>query len=454
MFVVVFLVSMVVYSASPVVLNGDSYPAFPTAVSLVNRRSLDLDVYDGDSKLATHYGVARVDGHLMTNFPWADAVFAVPAVVAIDLSHWALGTPSADEIVQRDEMGAFQLLSGALVTAVAAALLGVLAYALMTGEMRRRRRLAIISGLTFAFGTTAWSVASRSLWGHGPSIMFLALGLLLLLHVTRAKPDPMFPVSCLCGAAFAVSVTVRPANAIPLVVTLVVVVVYLRRSAIAFGVGMAIVLVPWLAVTRLAYGSWLQTYNHVDRLSIHSHYLEALAANLVSPARGLLVFSPVVLLALPGSYLLLRHRPGLRPLTVVSLCVPPLYLFAVSGLGSNWWAGDSFGPRFMTDALPFLFVLAVPFADWVSAGDRKARTGGRTAALAVSIVLVATSVVINAQGGVIRASSCWNVEPTPVSADQGRIWSWSDPMFTRGLRSLSTLSLHESILRRCAEPTA
>jgi hypothetical protein len=84
---------------------------------------------------------------------------------------------------------------------------------------------------------------------------------------------------------------------------------------------------------------------------------------LVSPARGLLVWAPFVALAIPA---LLRSRSsepwvgGRLPL----LLGPAALLLAIAGY-PNWHGGWFPGPRYLLPALPLLFLLAAPGAQWV-----------------------------------------------------------------------------------------
>ena len=96
----VFLVATVVFALSPVVTNYDSFATLPTAVSIVNRHTLSLDAYQHVKVLAQSYTVGHTKGQLLTSYPWAVGLFAVPAVVVIDLAH-VFGGPSADSIVTR-----------------------------------------------------------------------------------------------------------------------------------------------------------------------------------------------------------------------------------------------------------------------------------------------------------------------------------------------------------------
>ena len=62
-------------------------------------------------------------------------------------------------------------------------------------------------------------------------------------------------------------------------------------------------------------------------------------------------------------------------------------------------------------------------------------------AVAGAVVLLACSVLINAQGGVLRSSICWNLKAHDVeSVDQNpaRVWSWSDPQVVYALRRRTT----------------
>jgi hypothetical protein len=93
---------------------------------------------------------------------------------------------------------------------------------------------------------------------------------------------------------------------------------------------------------------------------------------LVSPAKGLLVFTPLAIVALLGMARALRHRTDVQllrgPEGYESVMTPGsrgLALTAAAAIGAHWllmgrWSewhgGESFGPRMMTDVLPLLLV--------------------------------------------------------------------------------------------------
>ena len=132
-------------------------------------------------------------------------------------------------------------------------------------------------------------------------MLLLGLGLLVL--------DRMFPVATYnpssrrvlagfwAGFLFMSAIAVRPTNAVPFGVVVLLLLWRARKALAGYVAGALVVAVPWVAITHAYYGTLLQPYYAANRLSLSSTFGEALAANLVSPARGLLIFSPVVLTA-------------------------------------------------------------------------------------------------------------------------------------------------------------
>jgi hypothetical protein len=448
----VFIVVALVYSVSPVITNYDSYSAFPTAVSIVNRQNLSLDPYRHIPEVANSYTVAHTNGRLLTAYPWPVAIFATPAVVVIDALHVA-GGPSADSIVSHHpQIGSLvQLWSASVVTALACAALALLAYRRLRGSPRARWPWAFGCGLIFAFATSAWSTASRALWQHGPSILFLSLGLLALDRLFPREGEgstksSMNLLSLGAGLAFAAAVTMRPTNVIALLLVGILLAWKARSALPAFIGGIFIVFIPWAAITYASYGTLLQPYDQANKLGLVSTFFESIAANLVSPSRGLIIFSPVVLAA-PAGLVIAYRRRTIGPLEILSAVAAVSYI-VVLGLWTIWWAGNSFGPRFTTEALPFLFVLALPFVDWLRsprAENTRARSTHYRAVAIGAALLLLISVVVNAQGGLLRSSLCWNGPahtPQNVDNDPHRVWSWSDPQFDYGIRALASEHLH------------
>ena len=94
---------------------------------------------------------------------------------------------------------------------------------------------------------------------------------------------------------------------------------------------------------------------------------------------------------------------------------------------SIWWGGHSFGPRLMTDIVPFLcYFVAFNF----QLGDAVA-SWKRQAVAAVVAMFAAVSFLIHAQGALRNPPMAWNATPDNIDQNPSRLFDWSDPQFMR-----------------------
>jgi hypothetical protein len=418
-----FTVVFVVHVTSPNVIVSDSRRSLAVAQSIVHRRTISIDQVRGQAQ-PTDYDVVERDGHLYPLFPWGAALFAVPAVLAYDLGEafgWWPGT-AARVADAGSDWPAQVTMASALVAATTVVIHEIALAALAGLELRRRRRLSLLTALTFAFGTAAWSTASRSMWQHGPSMLLLSLAALIALR-SHTRPE----AARWLGIPLAAAYVVRPTNAIALAFFGLWVLVCRRRAVVWFAAGAAVVLAVFGAVNLATYGSVLPPYYAAQRLGNTPHLAEALAGNLVSPGRGLLLFSPVLVLAAAGLVVKLRRRTA-DGLDLVLAGSVAAHWVAISSF-PRWWGGDAFGPRFFADMVPFLIVLSLP----VVAALATAPAGlGRTAAIAACSALLAVSLAVNFAGAYLPSTWCWNVVPANFDTRPERLWSWHDPQFLRG----------------------
>lgn len=444
-----FLLVLAVYGLSPVVTNGDGYLYVPTAASIVHQGNLDLDEFSDAPIVDALDANGRYAGHRLNKFPWAVSVFAIPAVIAWDAGHLVGIGPGSLGAVQSNEIGPLAFGTAILVAAASALAIAVLANDRLGGSTRGRRRRAIAIAIVYAFGTSAWSTSSRGLWQHGPSVLLITIGLIAVgrLHTSNRNDEKgRVAYAVTAGASLAFAVAIRPTGIIPFLLIALWAAFQPRFPRSAFGIGVSAIAIPWFTVTWLSYGQPFQEYTSASRLAIHAAFPEALAANLISPARGLLVFSPIILLAIPGAVLAFRRRGMPDPLMWVSLFAVPAYWLTISAFGENWIGGNSYGPRFFTDALPFLVVLAIPAVDALASASPGVAKRLMVLALTAAALWGA---FVHGEGAILRAAQCWNTDPTPIVQDTGRIWSWSDPPFLRGVHRLLDRSVHDALFEAC-----
>jgi len=132
----------------------------------------------------------------------------------------------------------------------------------------------------------------------------------------------------------------------------------LRLSAVAVSVLAAAAL--YLLTNHARFGDWTHTGYAASTLFPQSRWevLEGAFGLLVSPGHGVLIFYPLAWLAVPGLHRLVKeHHPagalcsGLVPAALALYAAFPI-----------WWAGWSWGPRFLVPLLPLLAVAATFWA--------------------------------------------------------------------------------------------
>ena len=123
---------------------------------------------------------------------------------------------------------------------------------------------------------------------------------------------------------------------------------------------------------------------------------EGLAGLLISPSRGLFVYSPVLAFALWGVFLAWR-RPGLAILRPFSLAAAVILI--IQSKWFCWWGGYSFGYRIILD----ITVLLIPFLAVTM--DELFR---RKTLLAAFAVLLACSLLVQIVGVFADDASGWN----------------------------------------------
>ncbi len=415
----VFAIVFATHVCSGVTTSFDSRWSLYTALSLIHHGDTTLDDYPEVIAREQGYAIERVGSHVYSIYPVGASLVAIPFVIVIEQYYRLILGQDLDQRM-RQERNLHARLER-LIASVLVALTAVLVYDIGLMVMGSPWR-ALLLALVFAFGTSAWSTASRAMWQHGPSMLCLALALRMLLEA-GVRPNRL----PLAGLALAFAYVVRPTNALSLV-GLSAFVVQRHRAWVWRWLGaVALVLVPFAVLNWTIYAAPLSPYYRGAHTFGVGGLLEAMAGNLVSPARGLFVFSPVLAFAVLGIAVRLRARDR-RELDGWLLAILVAHWVVVSSL-RPWWAGDSFGPRFLSDMLPYLAYFLAPVLSrlsWDAGVGRRALT----AAFATSLLL---SVLIHGRAAISRDGYAWNGDPIQVDRVPGRLWDWRDPPFLRGL---------------------
>ena len=246
-----FLGVFLLHALTPVATQGDSRWTIPIALNLIHHRTFDLRSYADEVVRNEFYGVECILPDYRRLYPlerllWAGGPVLRPlseripspviqAFLAGDLSR---SSPLVEKVV------ASVYTAGATVVIYRTALA-----VLGPGS-------ALSHALVFAFGTLAWSLVSRALWHHGPSIFLNAVVVLLL---SREKVDRRTGVAL--GASLAAAFFIRPTNAVPMAVFLVLWVLRLRMPVWWPLAGAVPVACIFFGINMAMYGQAISSYH-------------------------------------------------------------------------------------------------------------------------------------------------------------------------------------------------
>lgn len=420
MILVMFLLIFTAYLRSGNSVTFDSAWSIHTSMSLLRGHNADLDEYRGfiDTIGQTHiYATETINGHIYNFYPIGSSIIALPLVAVAD---------QFARVVHGFDLQSYLLHSFAepielLIASFLVALTAVVLYRL--ARLYLSISLALLLTFIFAFCTSAWSTASRVLWQHTASLLMLSLALYLTL-LARRRPALIQFISL----PLALSYTIRPTNSISIVVFTLYVFIAYRRYLVRYLLWALLVVVPFIVFNESIYHALLSPYYRQYQEFSFATVLPALVGQWLSPSRGLLIYSPVLLLSLFGLLIKIR-RKQIDYLDVCLVSIVVLHWLAIS-IWPMWWGGWSYGPRLFTDMLAYFFYFMIPV--FVQAPHWKR---WRQAVLAVGTLLLALwSFAIHYRGATDPATLEWNRKPVYVDDYPDRLWDWRDAQFVRGLK--------------------
>ena len=302
---------------------------------------------------------------------------------------------------------------------VAAATIEVIATLFLWSVLRRfasaRWSLALV--LLYFLGTSVRTVASQALWQHAGVHLMIAIALWL---VFLGRPVARWR-ELAAGVALGFGAVVRQTT-----VLLVPFVPAARvRATILAITGAAIGVVPLLVYNTLAFGNPLE--QGYGTKPFDTSPLVGLYGLLLSPSRGLFVYEPYIVFAF-ATILLLKPGRDFLELRLLSLTYAWFATAILYSTYAEWWGGRVFGPRFLDDLAPALFMIMA----WGIGHGLLARWPVR----ALFALCAAWSLVIFQAAAFVYDQNTWDLRPTNINVDPSRLLDWSDPQWLFVLRSV------------------
>jgi hypothetical protein len=289
-------------------------------------------------------------------------------------------------------------------------------------------RIALYTAIGLGVGTNYWALLSRTLWQHETVAFGTALALWAWL-----RPSHMLTRvhAVIGGVGLALACTCR-LQVLPLAGIMLLWLAVrsgVTRTLLAGGIA-AVAVAALFAAQYRWFGDVLGGFAAMQRVALQpgAHGVTSSISLqpwwgalglVVSPSRGLLLFSPVVALVIVGAR---RSVQEFRDLRLGWLLAASAALFAEYACYSVWWGGFTFGPRYMMDLL-------VPLTPAAACGVETALARPWSRWLAGAALV--WSIVVSATGAFIYPNDQWNTSPESVDTHHARLWDWSDPQIVR-----------------------
>jgi predicted dehydrogenase len=422
-FLVLTLLVFVVYNSNfRWLLSRDSIPARVLPFSLLLDGHLYVDdwvaPYEQGRFTRGAYYVSPARGHLYSVYPIIEPLVISPLYV---IPAWWLSRQrpqfAQGSFVLTTIIDSMEKLSASLIAALSVGLL------LLALRNYTSQRTSLILTLVYALTSNTWAISSQSLWRHGLTELSFALFLWALSKNLDESSGPFW-----AGLALALAAANKPAYVLVVLPFLIFMARSHRKKLLAFCAPLAVIGSAVLTYNFYYFGRILGAYpNPLGPMTIpggpltpiHIPWWDGLAGLLVSPNRGLLIYTPWTILALWGAVQVWKENyqgwgryllPGLAAVYLVH-----------SQLGL-WWGGGCFGPRYLTDLLPFLAFFLVPI--WP-------RIRSSRVIFAIFALCVAFGFWVQIIGAYYYPDGAWDSTPTTVEADPRRVWDWSDTQLLR-----------------------
>lgn len=393
-----------------------SDPEFTLLVSqaLLEHGSIRLDPYQDqllfDRPFQFYINDATLletNGHYYNYYPAGPSILSTVFVLPALLRGWDMAT--ADNYTLQY-----------ILSALSVAVVFLLVYALARAYLDGWSSLAI--AVVAVLGSSFTSSLGTALWSLNFTTIFLLLVLLLFVRWETGGNINGYLVGLLMFLAFFCR-----ASAVAFIIPALLYLlwrdrpVFFRAALTAFAF-----FVLFLVFSRWAYGTWLPAYYTVARVQVDRPVpvWVGILGHFISPSRGVLVFSPFLVLVLLG---VIRFWRTLARQPLFWLCLS-WFAFHVwlASRATRWWGGWSFGPRVLTDAFPALVLITILL--WHVAAPQLSRPARRLSAgtfLALGVVAIFVHV---GQGLYNKPAQSWNALlqplPQPGETGLGELFDW------------------------------
>lgn len=426
----------------------DTFVHSVLALNWLQHQTLHLDAFRGyfAGQPLPWFLVEAANGHLTSAYPIGTAIVTFPLYVLFTLylkfttliQTGQFAWPASLPDVTSPEFQPYRQQLQKLAAAIATALSVVIFY--FASRIQFNPGPALLSSFIFAFATSTWTVSAQGLWQHTALNGVMVSLLLCLLKANHTSDQPRSMLLLVAGILCGLLPGIRPIAILYFVAIVLYVGLTHRRQFPYFLVGLLSLLfnIIWniyyfgFNINSLVLGG----YAHFFQQGIGSYqfnpfyFLQAQAGLWFSPNRGLLIYSPIVLFALPGLIQVFRDRHHRNNRLIAAITLAGLAIVVQYGFFAPWHANLTYGPRSLVDILPITCYLITWFLSWNFDNFSRTVSWGLLSCFFTALTI---SVFIQAIGAFGNYNS-WEKAPYRYEA---RLWNWRDTEIRRTATSIA-----------------
>lgn len=385
--IIIFLCIFLIYNTGTGLRqSGDTTPALLLPYSILDHQTLSFDNYDYLFKNDTSnsYAFTTINGHDYSIFPIVTPILVLPIYVIQHILLFFMSIPVTLTIM---------VYTSKAIAALVAALSCVVLYLVLKDLVSER--VSLFSTIIFAFATSTWAISSQALWQHGMAELLL---LLMIYVVIQNEKSVSINNMVLLGVLSGLFVFNRPPCAF-LIIPIFIYVFYSFRERIYYYFIAAIISgLPFFLYNYFIFGNILGGYiQNLTRFNFDWQFLPNSLGLLISPNKGLFVYSPILILSIVGYLKIcttIKNQHIEKTLKLFGLAIIlELFLFSFF---YDFGGGYSYGPRFLTDILPVLVIFCAIFFESLTC-TQMSLVKKRFVNIAI-IVLVVISIIIQIIG--------------------------------------------------------
>lgn len=335
--------------------------------AIIHQQSFIIDPYKEDSQ-DPHFEFVNTgdwsfkDGHYYTNKSPGLSILAIPSFA---LTEFFIKNMSRADTEKQVHLGTY--VATLCTTVLLASLMALLIFHVCNFFFGFSSRQSLLLTIACGMGTLIFSY-STTFYCHIPAAFFSLLSFVLVMHIKHGTFHAKYLLGGGSGLAASMAVLIEPST----VLALSCVFIYLfsfrdgRKVALFFLLGCIPAGAFQLFYNTSCFGSPFQSSYDFPNPGV-MQYIQGelfgipsssrLLELLFSPYRGVLVSSPIFLMILPGTFLLLKLKKW-RSETIT--CLTIVFMFLIfNACFYAWHGGSAAGPRYLLPAYPFAFFLTV-----------------------------------------------------------------------------------------------